>query len=77
MIYNVAVQMHNVMHYMFIYRCAFPVELHIYMYMHMHNENGIWQRIRSVCILTPMIALSSLVVTCLALSTAAATCCWC
>jgi len=31
----------------------------------------------SVQLITPMIALSSCIVTCLALSTAAATCCWC
>ena len=30
-----------------------------------------------LCLLTPMMALSSVMVTCLARSTAAATCCWC
>ena len=35
----------------------------------------LWPQCKSI--LTPMMALSSLVVTCLALSTAAATCCWC
>jgi len=44
----------------------------------MQGKDGIrYSHIIVSVLITPMIAFSSCIVTCLALSTAAATCCWC